>query len=87
MELPKLTNINNNVIDLIETQQTLCSLTYSLEPVELETLKTYIKIWPIDLCALPSHKLEMWSYFFIKKTETIDYMSTLVTPITWLSKS
>ena len=43
MELPKLTGINNHVIDLIESQQTLYGPTYSLGPVELKTLKTYVE--------------------------------------------
>ena len=46
-ELPKLTGIKDQAIDLIESKQTLYDPIYSLGPVELETLKTYIKIWPI----------------------------------------
>ena len=49
IELPKLTGINNQAIDLIESKQTLYGPIYSLGPVELETLKTYIKTWPMDL--------------------------------------
>ena len=55
MELSKLTGINDQVIDLIESKQTLYGPVYSLELVEFETLKTYIKIWPMDLSDLLSH--------------------------------
>ena len=37
MELPKLTGINDQAINLIESKQTLYGPTYSLGPVELET--------------------------------------------------
>ena len=43
-ELPKNTGINKHAIKLEEGKQPLFSLIYSLEPVELETLKTYIEI-------------------------------------------
>ena len=58
MKLPKLTGINDQAIDLIESKQTLYGPVYSLGPVELETLKTYIKIWPMDLSGLLSHSGE-----------------------------
>ena len=67
MELPKLAGINNQAIDLIESKQTLYGPIYSLGPVELETLKTYIKIGPMDLSGLPSHKLEIRSCSFLGK--------------------
>ena len=59
MEPPELTGINDYAIDLIESKQTLYDPIYSLGPVELETLKTYIKIWPMDLAGLPSHRKPM----------------------------
>lgn len=42
-ELPKHTRINNQPIDLEEAKQPPYNLIYSLELVELEILKTYIK--------------------------------------------
>ena len=43
MELPKNTGINKNAIKLQDDQQPAYGSIYSLEPVELETLKTYIE--------------------------------------------
>ena len=43
IELPKLTGINNHAIKLEEGKQPPFSPIYSLGPVELETLKTYIE--------------------------------------------
>ena len=43
LELLEHTGINNYAIELQEGKQPLFGLVYSLEPVELETLKTYIK--------------------------------------------
>lgn len=43
MELPKNTYINKYAIELMEDKQLLYSLIYTLNLVELETLKTYIK--------------------------------------------
>ena len=43
-ELPKQTGINDHAIELVEGQQPPYGPIYSLEPVELETLKAYIEI-------------------------------------------
>ena len=43
IELLKYTGINNYAIKLVDHWQPLYSLIYSLNPIELETLKTYIK--------------------------------------------
>ena len=43
-KLPENTRINEHTIKLEEDKQPLFGPIYSLEPVELETLKTYIKI-------------------------------------------
>ena len=43
MELPENTGINKDTIELQEGKQPLYRPIYSLELVELETLKTYIK--------------------------------------------
>ena len=53
IELLELTGIDDHAVDLVENKQTLFGSNYSLEPVELETLKTYIKIWPMELSGLP----------------------------------
>ena len=42
-------------IDLKKNKQTFYNLIYSLRLIKLKTLKTYIKIWPIDLCGLLSY--------------------------------
>ena len=42
-ELPEHTGINDHPIDLIDDKQPPYGPIYSLGPVELETLKTYIK--------------------------------------------
>ena len=43
MELPENTRINKHAIELEKDKQSLFGPIYSLGPIELETLKTYIK--------------------------------------------
>ncbi len=43
MELPEHIRINNHAIELVDTWQPPYGPIYSLEPVELEILKAYIK--------------------------------------------
>ncbi len=43
VELPKHTTINDHAIELVDDWQPLYNLIYNLEPIELETLKIYIK--------------------------------------------
>ena len=43
-ELPKNTRINEHAMELEEDKQPLFGLIYNLRPIELEILKTYIKI-------------------------------------------
>ena len=45
MELPENTDINKPAIELIKGKQPLYELIYSLKPVELEALKTYIETY------------------------------------------
>ena len=45
MELPKNTYINEHAIELQDNKQPLYGPVYSLGPVELETLKTYIETY------------------------------------------
>ncbi len=42
-ELPEHTGIKDHAINLVEDKESLYGPIYSLRPVELETLKTYIK--------------------------------------------
>ena len=42
-ELPEHIGINNNPINLLDDKQPPYGAIYNLEPVELETLKTYIE--------------------------------------------
>ncbi len=43
VELPEYTGINDHTIKLVDDQQPLYGPIYSLEPVKLEKLKTYIE--------------------------------------------
>lgn len=45
MELPKNTGINEYTIELIDDKQPPYRSIYTLSPVELETLNTYIKTY------------------------------------------
>ncbi len=69
MELPENTGINKNVIKLIEGKQPLYGLTYSLGPVELETLKTYIKTYLKTGFIRPSKSPAGTSVLFDKKPD------------------
>ena len=43
MELLEYTRMNDHAIKLVKSKELLLGPIYSLEPVQLETLKTYIK--------------------------------------------
>ncbi len=45
IELPKNTNIDEHAMELVEGKQLSFGLFYSPGPVELETLKAYIKLY------------------------------------------
>ena len=45
MELPKTININKHIIELIKGKQSLYEPICALNPVKLETLKTYIETY------------------------------------------
>lgn len=68
-ELPKYIGITNNAIKPITEQQSTYELIYSLELIELETLKTYIK----TILANGLIRLSKFSagaiYLFIKKPD------------------
>ena len=71
MKLLKLAGINNQAIDLIESKQIFYGLIYSLKLIKLETLKTYIKIKPINLSGLLSYRLKIESYSFLRKDKNL----------------
>ncbi len=43
VELPEHTGINDHIIELVDNRQYLYDLIYSLNPIEIETLKAYLK--------------------------------------------
>ena len=66
-ELPKHTSINDYSINLVDDKQSLYNPIYSLEPVEFEMLKTYIKTNLANGFIRPSQLLARASILFIKK--------------------
>ncbi len=69
IELSKHTGINNDVIQLIDDWQPPYSLIYSLGPVELETLKVYIKNNLANSFIRPSKFPIQTLIFFNKKSD------------------
>ena len=66
-ELLEYTRIKNHAIELVDNQQPLYGPIYSLGPVELETLKTYIKTILASGFIRSSKSLVETSIFFDKK--------------------
>ena len=69
VEFPENTRINEHAIKLEESKQPLFSLIYSLEPVELKTLKTYIKINLVNVFIRPSKSPAGAPILFDKKPD------------------
>ena len=70
-ELPENTGINEHAIKLKESKQPPFGPIYSLGPVELETLKTYIEpTWPMASSGLPSPLPEHRSSLIGSQMET-----------------
>ena len=69
-ELSKYIGINDYSINLLKNKQTFYSLIYSLKPVEIETLKTYIKVNLASSFIKSSKSLADVQILFIRK-ETI----------------
>ena len=69
MELPKNTGINEHAIELQDCKQPLYGLIYSLGPVELETLKTYIETHLKTGFIQPSNSLATAPILFDKKPD------------------
>ena len=67
-ELPKYTRINDHNIELVNGQQLPYESIYSLEPVELETLKAYIKINLVNGFIKPSMSPASAQIFFDQKS-------------------
>ncbi len=79
-KLPEHTRINIHAIELVDDQQTPYGLIYSLGPVELETLKAYIKNTLANSFIRPSNSLTEAPILFDKKPDGslrlyIDYWS------------
>ena len=70
MELLENTNINEKAIELIEGKQPPYGPIYSLRPVELETLKTYIETHFKTEFIWPSNSLAGAPIFFNKKSDS-----------------
>ncbi len=69
VELPKHTGINNHAIELVDNQQPPYGPIYSLGPVELETLKAYIKNNPVSGFIWSSMSPARALIFFNKKPD------------------
>ena len=66
-ELPEHTGINDHSIDLQDNKQPPYGLIYSLGPVELETLKTYIEANLASSYIRPSKSFVGTSILFVQK--------------------
>ena len=69
IKLLKYTRINNYAIELVDNQQPLYDPIYSLRPVELEMLKTYIENNLASNFIRPCKSLMRVSIFFDKKLD------------------
>ncbi len=74
MELRKNTGMNEHAIELIDGKQPLFGSIYALNPVELETLKTYIKTHLKTGFIQPSKFLTEALIFFDKKRDGSLYL-------------
>ena len=69
IKLPEHTKINYYAIKLVDDWQPLYNLIYSLSPMKLKTLKTYIKNNLANRFIKPSKFLARVSIFFDKKLD------------------
>ena len=69
VKLLENTGINKHAIKLEEDKQSLFGLIYSLEPIELETLKIYIKTNLANSFIQPSKSSAKTPIFFDKKPD------------------
>ena len=70
LELPEHIEINDYAIELVDNLQPPYGPIYSLRPVELKTLKTYIKTNLANNFIRPSKSLAEVSIFFDKKPDS-----------------
>ena len=85
-KLPKYNGINNYTIELVDSQQLLYGPIYNLEPVELETLKAYIKIY-LDNRFIKPFKLPVDTPILFDQTSKRSFQSCLTikaSTISWL---
>lgn len=68
-KLSKYIGINNHAIDLLKSQQLVYEPIYSLGPMELETLKTYIKTNLANGFIKPSKFLVNTRILFVQKLD------------------
>ena len=68
-ELPEYTGINDHPINLLDNKQTAYSPIYSLGPMELETLKTYIKANLASGFIMPSKTSTGAPILFVQKKD------------------
>ena len=73
-ELPEYTGINNHPINLLDNKQPPYSPIYSLGPVELETLKTYIKANQVSGFIRPSKFPTGTPILFVRKKDCSLYL-------------
>ena len=66
--VPEPTGINDHFINLLDNKQPSYYSIYSLGPVELEILKTYIEVKLVVSLSLPSLLSVLRYYLFKKKT-------------------
>ena len=66
-ELPEHTEINDHPINLLDDKQPPYGLIYSLKPIELETLKTYIEANLANNFIRPSKSLAGAPILFVQK--------------------
>ena len=69
VELLEYTKINDHATKLVDNWQPLYALIYSLEPMELETLKVYIKNNLFNDFIRPSKSLARATMLFDKKSD------------------
>ena len=72
--LPKATELNEHAIELQKGQQLPYRLIYSLGPVKLKTLKTYIKTNPANGFIWPSKSLAGALILFVGKLDGSLYL-------------
>lgn len=76
IELPEITGINKYAIKLEDSKQPSYRLIYSLDPMKLETLKTYIETYLKTGFIWPSKSLARTLILFDKKSDSSLWLCT-----------